>query len=666
MTMKAKALSLASKGYRVFPLIPGAKAPLISTSDGGRGCWDGTTDVDQINAWWDETPDANIGIHPPSEVTVIDIDRKDPDKDGLISISELMTEAGMIAGEEEPASRVDTPTGGQHWYFNVGDTGKWGNRVGVLPGVDIRSEGGFLVAPGSVIDGTEYEGTLPACAELPVITGPLTTLRGLKKEKAENASEAVVELDLDRNVAKAEMWLGLREPAVEGDGGDEHTYVTAVRLREMGLSADKTLELMLDWNDRCEPPWDFDDLKEKVDNAYRYALEPAGAGAASSQRDALLASVTNEQRAEVSAVRDRAAREQQSAFEARFRTYEIDDALAPTEWIVGGVIPQGSIFELIGPEGQFKTFLAISMATSLLLGEDWHGHEVKSPRPVVWVTTEGAKGIPKRLAADLIRRKHEMRTELPTWRLYPGMPNFGDLEEAEGFGCVVRDICGEGAVVVIDTLAIAIAHAGFGENNNDELTLLYEGFKLLRDTTGGSVLVIRHTGKDVSKGGRGASAASASGDGSLLISSDIDDRVMTIRGGKGARDESGLRAPMQLEGRVIQLAPDVTSLAFDKVAYKPSREQRTNDFRVSMVKDILREAGVPMTAKALADEMARRSDAEEDSEVRRNIGQFLNNATKDGKGAAKELRPWRFKDGTKWMWAEPEESEPVTLDLTGL
>jgi hypothetical protein len=50
---------------------------------------------------------------------------------------------------------VRTPGPGNHLYFKNGDTIP-ANRAGILPGIDIRGDGGYVVAPGSMIDGKKY------------------------------------------------------------------------------------------------------------------------------------------------------------------------------------------------------------------------------------------------------------------------------------------------------------------------------------------------------------------------------------------------------------------------------------------------------------------------------------------------------------------------------
>src|SRR5690625_4537949 len=65
------AQSLASAGVPVFPCVPGEKRPLTR-----RGFHDATADLDQVSAWWDRWPGANLAIPtgPASGIDVVDVD----------------------------------------------------------------------------------------------------------------------------------------------------------------------------------------------------------------------------------------------------------------------------------------------------------------------------------------------------------------------------------------------------------------------------------------------------------------------------------------------------------------------------------------------------------------------------------------------------------------
>lgn len=131
------ALDYAGRGWPVHPLRPGQKVPATA-----NGCKDATTDPERITAWWTRHPDANIGLATGRAFDVIDIDSW-PAAD---RVQEL-------AGPDWPNGPVVlTPRG---WHVYLQPSGR-GNTAGIIPGVDYRGRGGYVVAPPSVVAGVVY------------------------------------------------------------------------------------------------------------------------------------------------------------------------------------------------------------------------------------------------------------------------------------------------------------------------------------------------------------------------------------------------------------------------------------------------------------------------------------------------------------------------------
>ncbi len=163
--MKAWALFYAHLGYPVFPVAFRGKVPegrLVP-----QGLKEATLDREKIALWWGREP-LSIGVVPPAEVLVLDIDELGVDLD-LERRYPLLRLA--------PKSR--TGKGGSHLYLRVGKEvlGKLKPRVRALPGVDLRGLGrSYLVAPPSLhSSGRPYvwERPLVPPARLPVLEGEL-------------------------------------------------------------------------------------------------------------------------------------------------------------------------------------------------------------------------------------------------------------------------------------------------------------------------------------------------------------------------------------------------------------------------------------------------------------------------------------------------------------
>jgi len=276
-----QALALARRGFYVFPVEPGKKTPAIKDWPAKA-----TRDTDAINTWW-QRQDFNIGVATgkfgdDAALLVVDVDTKNG-KDGNASLLAL-----ELGGQELPLTLEQaTPSGGRHLIY--------AHHVGVRQGVDvlgsgldIRSAGGYILGPGSTIDDRAY-------AEAPGIAAPvpapewLVARLGRVRSRGSRDSVAVAGVDLDRAAARATDWLRNHAPvARDGDGGDIATFKVAAHLKDLGCTEAQAFELMAtDWNERCEPPWDHEDLRDKVAHAYRYGKDAPGIAAPEAVFDAV-------------------------------------------------------------------------------------------------------------------------------------------------------------------------------------------------------------------------------------------------------------------------------------------------------------------------------------------------------------------------------------------
>ncbi|HEY3382590.1 MAG TPA: DNA-primase RepB domain-containing protein [Vicinamibacterales bacterium] len=76
---------------------------------------------------------------------------------------------------------------------------------------------------------------------------------------------------------RARRYLSAVPPAVAGQRGDVRTFRVCCRLaRGFELDTDAALQVLADWNARCEPPWSERELIAKLEHALRYGREPIG------------------------------------------------------------------------------------------------------------------------------------------------------------------------------------------------------------------------------------------------------------------------------------------------------------------------------------------------------------------------------------------------------
>lgn len=132
LELRSCALEYVGRGLEVFPLQVRGKAPLKGT----RGLLDATADLDTVKFWWrPNNPPWNIGLRIPELYLVVDID---PRSGGAVD------SLGTL-----PATRVAaTGGGGFHYWFRW--SGPARGKLADIPGVDLKSRSGYVVAPPSL------------------------------------------------------------------------------------------------------------------------------------------------------------------------------------------------------------------------------------------------------------------------------------------------------------------------------------------------------------------------------------------------------------------------------------------------------------------------------------------------------------------------------------
>jgi len=282
MSLLKSALQLAEKGFHVFPLVENSKIPLIKDFPNIA-----SKDPETIKAWWvDEFLDLeqnyNIGISTTSynctqALIVVDVDNK-KDKNG----SDELLKLEMQGFDVESTYTQTTPTGGEHLVFLAQNAVKQGVNV-LARGLDIRSRGGYIVGAGSKINGDVYLGNDESISECPT---------WISKKCGEPIEKNLREIDVsnineDVAISRAKDYLKTADIALEGDGGTQTTFKVSAYLKDLGLSPENNIDLLLEWNESCEPPWEVEDLEKIVDSVYRYGKEPVGLIAPESDFEAL-------------------------------------------------------------------------------------------------------------------------------------------------------------------------------------------------------------------------------------------------------------------------------------------------------------------------------------------------------------------------------------------
>lgn len=198
---------------------------------------------------------------------VVDLDVR-ADRDGVATFEAM--------GDCEPTYTVRTPTSGFHLYFQLPDflVRTSGNEL--APGIDIRGEGGFVVAQ----DSPHKNGGVYAVArDLPIAPAPTwllewAGLRGSIRNAKDASANAPIPINLDselghQRLEQAISYLKEAPVAIDGAGGSVCLLRICIELvRGLELPIEACFSLLRDhYNERCQPPWSVQELMHKLESA---------------------------------------------------------------------------------------------------------------------------------------------------------------------------------------------------------------------------------------------------------------------------------------------------------------------------------------------------------------------------------------------------------------
>jgi hypothetical protein len=270
-TLLQAALSYAARGWPVFPLRSRTKLPFsngdLSVDNKGKegGCKVATTDPALIREWWQRWPQANIGIATGRRAGfwVLDVDDKPEEgKHGPEELASLIAQHGPLPSTAQQI----TGGGGRQLFFAWPATGAEIRNTTDLAGhsgLDVRGEGGYIVAPPSIHPrGTPYTWEVSSDPFDDVaIADPPTWLLEMVQARSDRQSRPIPQRGLQTwgdEVAKAARALQQLAP----ERCDDYTdWVTVgMALRELGAAG---FELWDQWSQRsskyepgeCERKW---------------------------------------------------------------------------------------------------------------------------------------------------------------------------------------------------------------------------------------------------------------------------------------------------------------------------------------------------------------------------------------------------------------------------
>ena len=247
--MLTAALAAVARGWSVIPVRPHDKRPLIAW----QAYQESRADADQVRAWYARSPQANLGIvtGAVSGLVVLDID---PKHGGDASLAELEHRHGPLPRTLEAVSGG----GGRHLYF-AHPGAPVPNRAGLAPGIDVRGDGGMIVAPPSVHpSGARY---IWKAGHAPGQLAPAPLPGWLHETLAASGTHPGHPLTHWRNLVADGVPEGERNSTIASLAG---------HLLWHGVDAEVATELLLAWNrERCRPPLPDEEVVRTVESIAR-------------------------------------------------------------------------------------------------------------------------------------------------------------------------------------------------------------------------------------------------------------------------------------------------------------------------------------------------------------------------------------------------------------
>lgn len=238
----------------MIPLIPGEKKPLIDWKEYQTRKPTRT----EMMSWWGKNPKANIGIvcGKVSNLFVVDFDKYADDYNE--------EKAREVIPDPIKTPTVKTARNGLHYYFDNPEK-DYSIKARLLPGIDYRGNGGFVVAPPSVNgNGNTWEWTLPLSTKRLPVPDPFILILNnavnntLKYYKGETTLSRQLS-SLSSNVVKM-FELGRR---------DEDLFHTANILTKGGMPEEEQAQilerLILSWGENPDPKW----IQDKIQSALK-------------------------------------------------------------------------------------------------------------------------------------------------------------------------------------------------------------------------------------------------------------------------------------------------------------------------------------------------------------------------------------------------------------
>lgn len=451
-------------GWSVLPVKPDEKRPYMSN-------WlqyeRQRAPREQVDSWFASLAGAGVGVVTGkiSGMVVLDVE------------SDCPTPIGDLLRRWPTQMVSRTGSGGYHLFYQYPQgVGRISNRVRIFEGMDLRADGGFIVLPPTLhASGGRYEW---------VRRGPMGAF-----------PRELLDMQSRPRSQEGDGWITEALRGVAEGGRNDMCARLAGYFYKKGLAGDVVEELLLDWNERNDPPMPAREVRQTVASIERSHAQ-GGSQFTSVQYEDDRGAAPGDQ-----------SQEESRTFDVvRMADYVKGYGGQGVSWAVDDWLPDASITFLVSPPESYKTWLLLDLAVSLASGVPFLGsYEVLRPGPTMIIQQEDSHaGLTDRLAL-IVEQKLGMGAVIDgdEWQV-PSMPDlpiyvhpsrmlrFDDrrvLQELEGQIAEIRP-----RAVLIDPLYSTTAQV---DNYMADLANQMMVLKTWRDRYGCSFVLAHHSKKNV-------------------------------------------------------------------------------------------------------------------------------------------------------------------------
>ena len=281
-------------------------------------------------------------------------------------------------------------SGGYHLYYQYpAGVSKVANRVGIFDGADLRADGGFIVLPPTVHpNGNRYEW---------IKKGPLGAF-----------PKALLDLE-SKPTIQNEGWIVEALRGVSEGGRNDTCARLAGYFFKKGMTSDIVEALLLDWNERNDPPMPLKELRTTLKS-----IERSHSGV---ETQFTSVQFENDQTEE---------EKHESTFDVmRMTDYVKGYGGNGVSWLVEDWLPDKSVTFLVSPPESYKTWILLDLAVSVSSGVPFLGSfNVNEVGPTLIIQQEDShSGLTDRLALIVEQKLGSIpKLDGETWQI-PSMPD---------------------------------------------------------------------------------------------------------------------------------------------------------------------------------------------------------------------------------------------------